>query len=93
MYNGIAFLISSINIYSSALWDLNESPGPILTDGKEIFDWSDRVGDPYLSIPIELAANTIGWLLEIDDELRFNDLGIISHGESIFKISYISWFV
>ena len=29
-------------------------------------------------------------LLDIDDELRFNDLGIISHGESIFKMSYIS---
>ena len=93
MYNGIAFLISSTYMYSSALCDLKESPGPIFIDGNEILDWSDRVGEPYFWTPNLLAAETIAWSVEIEEELRFNDLGVISHGESFFKMSYISWFV
>ena len=36
--------------------DLFELPGPIFTDGKSSNAWSDNVGDPYDSIPIEFAV-------------------------------------
>ncbi len=33
-------------IYSSAVCERDERPGPIFTDGKDIKAWSDNVGEP-----------------------------------------------
>ena len=62
-------------------------------DGNDIFDWSDRVGEPYFSIPKLSAALTILWLGWIDDEFKFNDLGTIEQGAFSRIILLISWFV
>ena len=58
---------------SSAVWERDDSPGPILSDGKFMRAWSDRVGDPNSSVrPNAMALLTNGCSLLILDELRRN---------------------
>ena len=47
--------ISFNMIYSSAVCEREERPGPIFTDGKDINAWSDRVGEPKGTHPIFIA--------------------------------------
>ena len=41
--------------YSSAVWEREDLPGPIFTDGNFIKAWSDSVGDPKGTRPNWIA--------------------------------------
>ena len=56
-------------MYSSAVCERAESPGPILTEGKGKSAWLDKVGDPNGFSPRPIAFLTIGCSGSILDEL------------------------
>lgn len=78
MYSDMASRISVTVIYSSAVCEREESPGPIFSDGKCISAWSESVGEPNGLIPRFLARATSGWFSSIREEFRRNDLALIS---------------
>ena len=63
MYKAMASRISVTVMYSSAVWEREDSPGPIFKDGKCISAWSESVGDPKGMRPKTLALATMGWVL------------------------------
>ena len=60
-------------IYSSAVCERDERPGPIFTDGKDIKAWSDNVGEPKGTRPNFIAFCTNGCFSSIREELRRNE--------------------
>ena len=59
----MASRISVTVMYSSAVWEREDSPGPIFKDGKCISAWSESVGEPKGVRPKALALATMGWVL------------------------------
>jgi hypothetical protein len=59
-YKEKAVSISDLNIYSFAVWERAESPGPSLTDGQGMIAWSEVVGEPYMGIPNSLTLMAKG---------------------------------
>ena len=89
----MAWAISSVLMYSSAVCEREESPGPILTDGKGISAWLERVGEPKGVSPRLMAFRTNGWVGSILDELRRNDRATAVPCRFSAISSNISWFV
>ena len=56
----MASSISLIFMYSSAVWEREDSPGPSLSDGKRIKAWSLNVGEPNGFKPSLMQACTKG---------------------------------
>lgn len=46
MYSEMASAISLFLMYSSAVWERDDSPGPSLREGNRIKAWSLKVGEP-----------------------------------------------
>ena len=69
----MASSISLMRMYSSAVWEREDSPGPIFTDGKRIRAWSERVGEPNGTSPDCWHRCTNGWSTGMRDELRRKD--------------------
>ena len=70
VYSEIASSISLILMYSSAVWEREDSPGPSLSDGKRIKAWSLNVGEPNGFKPSLMQACTKGCSTSIFDEDR-----------------------
>ena len=68
MYSPMASSISGTLMYSSAVWEREDSPGPIFRDGKRISAWSDSVGEPKGVRPKSLALLTSGWFSSMREE-------------------------
>lgn len=78
MYNLIASSISVIMMYSSAVCEREDLPGPIFTEGKRINAWSDKVGDPNGVRPCLMARFTKGCPMSMCEELRRNERAFAS---------------
>ncbi len=70
MYKAMASRISVTVMYSSAVWEREDSPGPIFKDGKCISAWSESVGEPKGVRPKALALATMGWFSSMREEFR-----------------------
>ena len=68
---------SSRRMYSSAVWERAESPGPILKEGQLSSDWSESVGSRRASKPISTARRISGCSISILEELRQNERAFI----------------
>ena len=65
-------------MYSSAVCERDDFPGPILTDGKRIKAWSERVGEPKGILPMATARFTNGWSASMCEELRRKERALAS---------------
>ena len=70
MYKAMASRISVTVMYSSAVWEREDSPGPIFKDGKCISAWSESVGEPKGVRHKALALATMGWFSSMREEFR-----------------------
>ena len=78
MYNRMASSISDTRMYSSAVCERDECPGPILTDGNFIKAWSDKVGEPNGMRPIAMARFMSGCSKSMRDEFKRNERALAS---------------
>ena len=79
MYSCMAVRISSVWIYSSAVCERAESPGPSLSDGNGISAWSLNVGEPKGVRPRVVNRFTIGCSMLIPEGLRRVERGVSVH--------------
>ena len=91
MYTSMASRISSNIMYSSAVCERDESPGPIFTEGNGMRAGSERVGEPNGLYPARSALRTNGCCMEIADELSRKERGaIFTSGKRDLRISTAS---
>ena len=69
---------SPLVTYSSAVWERDESPGPIFKEGKGIRAWSESVGEPKGVRPMARARVTSGWHGSMREEFRRNERAFTS---------------
>ena len=78
IYVPIASSISPTMMYSSAVCEREDFPGPIFTEGKGMSAWSESVGEPKGTLPSSTARFTNGWSASMRDELRRNERAFAS---------------
>ena len=78
-YNCNASRNSLTLMYSSAVCERDDWPGPIFNEGKRISAWSLSVGEPNSSRPRRTAARTRGWSSDMCEECRRVERGTTSH--------------
>ena len=84
----MASSISDSNIYSSAVCERDDFPGPILIEGNFISAWSDSVGEPKGTRPNSIARFTNGCSVSMCDEFRRKERALTS----LFTCETISWY-
>ena len=93
VYSEMAWSISLILMYSSAVWERDDSPGPNLSDGKRIRAWSLKVGEPKGVSPSLMQACTKGCSTSILEEDRRKERAFSSEVRCYWKKAKISSFV
>ena len=74
----MASSISETRMYSSAVWERDECPGPILTEGNFIKAWSESVGEPKGLRPIAMALFMSGCSISMREEFRRKERALAS---------------
>lgn len=74
--------ISQVRMYSSAVCERAESPGPNFNDGNGIRAWSDSVGEPNGRPPRVINRCTMGCDASIPDGLSRTERGVSLHQSS-----------
>ena len=89
----MASSISLILMYSSAVWEREDSPGPSFSEGKRIKAWSLNVGEPKGFKPTLMQACTKGCYTSIFDDDRRKERAFNSEVRCSWKKAKISSFV
>ena len=93
MYVLMAWSISVVVMYSSAVCERAESPGPSFSEGHGMSAWSLSVGEPNGVSPSCMHCFTMGcWGLICEDSRRV-ERALTSASSLAVRVSRISWLV